>query len=63
MAYDYNDYVRKYNKKNIMNVSLKLHRTTDADIIEALENSKESKQATIKKIFRKGLKGDVRDGN
>lgn len=55
MAYDYNEYIRNYNKKNIVNVNLKLHRSNDADIIEALENSKDSKQATIKKLIRKGL--------
>lgn len=55
MAYDYNEYVRKYNKKNILNVSLKLHKSNDADIIEALENSDKSKQATIKMLIRKGI--------
>ena len=60
MAYDYNEYVRKYNKKNIKNVSLKLHRSNDADIIEALESSKESNQATIKKLIRKVISKDER---
>lgn len=55
MAYDYNEYIREYNRKNIIHVSLKLHRTNDADIINALENSTESRQATLKKFIRKAI--------
>lgn len=58
MAYDYNEYIKEYNKNNIMNVSLKLHRTHDADIIEAIQN--ENKQAKIKELIRKALKEEKR---
>lgn len=53
MAYDFNKYLKEYKKKNIANVSLKLHRTYDADIIEFLEGK--NKQDTIKKLIRKEI--------
>ena len=53
MAYNYNKYLKEYKKKNIANVSLKLHRTHDADIIEYLEGK--NKQDTIKKLIRKEI--------
>lgn len=43
----------KYDAKYIMNVSLKLHKVNDKDIIEALDLS--NKQGSIKKLIRKGL--------
>lgn len=55
MAYDYNKYIKEYNKKNIVFVSLKLHKTNDADLIEAIGN--DNKQATIKKLIRKAVGG------
>lgn len=56
MAYDYNNYIKEYNKKNIEVVTMKLHKTKDKDIIELLEKSEDSKQATIKKYVREGMK-------
>lgn len=55
MAYDYNNYIKEYNKKNIEVVTIKLHKTKDKDIIDLLEKSEDSKQATIKKFVRKGM--------
>lgn len=53
MGYDYNKYLKEYKKKNIVNVSLKLHRTHDADIVEYLQDK--NKQDTIKKLIRKEI--------
>ena len=53
MAYDYNKYMKEYNEKNIVMVSLRLHRTHDADIIEAIDPK--NKQASIKRYIRKAL--------
>lgn len=46
----------KYDKKNIMQISLKLHKTKDKDIIDAIDNN--NKQGSIKKLIRRGLKND-----
>lgn len=53
MAYDYNAYMKNYNKEKMVTVSVKLHREHDADIIAALENK--NKSATIKTYIRKAI--------
>lgn len=45
----------KYDKKNTMQVKLKLNKKTDVDIIKALENSG-NKQGYIKRLIRSDLK-------
>lgn len=59
MAFDYKEYLKKYNKENIVHLSLNLSKSNDADIIEAIEkskaDSKESKQAILKKLIRRGI--------
>ncbi len=47
--------VKKYEDANILRVSLKLNKKTDADIIEALERSN-NKQGLIKESIRKNIK-------
>lgn len=56
MAYDYNKYMREYNKKNIEFVTLKLHKVHDADIIKAVGT--ENKQRAVKNLIRKGLESE-----
>lgn len=49
----------KYNKKNTMQICLRLNKKTDADIIEYIELLKKnniSVNGTIRKIFRNTLK-------
>lgn len=48
----------KYDKKNITQISLKLHTTKDKDIIEAIDHG--NKQGSIKKLIRRGLNNDKR---
>lgn len=52
MAYDYNEYMKNYNKKNVVFVSVRLNRSKDKDIIEALG---ENKNESIKRLARMGL--------
>ena len=44
--------------KNVKGLYLKLNKKTDADIIEALENSK-NKQGYIKALIRRDLKQEL----
>lgn len=44
----------KYDRKNTIQVKLKLNKNTDKDIIEALENSS-NKQGYIKRLIREDL--------
>lgn len=44
----------KYDKENTVRLSLKLNKTTDADILEKLEQV-ESKQGYIKELIRKDI--------
>lgn len=44
----------KYDRKNTIQVKLKLNKNTDKDIIEALENS-DNKQGYIKRLIREDL--------
>ena len=44
----------KYNKENTVQISLKLNRTTDADLIESL-NRIENKQGYIKELIRRDI--------
>ena len=44
----------KYNKENTVQISLKLNRTTDADLIDSL-NRIENKQGYIKELIRRGI--------
>ena len=44
----------KYNKENTVQISLKLNRTTDADLIDSL-NSIENKQGYIKELIRRDI--------
>lgn len=46
---------QKYDAVNTVKVSLKLNKTTDADILEVLEQA-ESKQGMIKQLVREGMK-------
>ena len=48
--------VSKYHEANFTWVSLGLHKTTDADIIEGLKNMK-NRSAFIKDAIRKALGG------
>jgi hypothetical protein len=45
----------KYDKENTIRLSLKLNKTTDADILEKLSQV-ESKQGYIKELIRKDIK-------
>lgn len=53
MAYDYNKYIRNYNKENIKTISFKLNRKTDSKIIEFLEGK--NKSQIIKDLIRKEI--------
>lgn len=44
----------RYDKENTIRLSLKLNKTTDADILEKLEQV-ESKQGYIKELIRKDI--------
>lgn len=44
----------KYQEKNVIQISLKLNKVTDADIIALLETA-ENKQGLIKELLRKSL--------
>lgn len=46
---------KKYDEENTVRLSLKLNKTTDADILEKLEEV-ESKQGYVKELIRKDLK-------
>lgn len=49
----------KYDKKHIYQITLKLHRQNDEDIISAIENlddfEKLGKQGSIKKLLRNAI--------
>lgn len=45
----------KYDKENTIRLSLKLNKTTDADILEKL-NQVKSKQGYIKELIRKDMR-------
>ena len=47
--------VANYDKKNTIGIYLKLNKTTDADIIEMLEQA-ENKQGLIKQLLREHTK-------
>lgn len=47
----------KYDKENTIRLSLKLNKTTDADILEKL-NQVESKQGYIKELIRQDLRSE-----
>ena len=44
----------RYNKENTVQISLKLNRTTDADLIDSL-NRVTNKQGYIKELIRKDI--------
>ena len=44
----------KYNKENTVQISLKLNRTTDADLIDSLNRVK-NKQGYIKELIRRDI--------
>ena len=44
----------KYNKENTVQISLKLNRTTDADLIDSL-NRVTNKQGYIKELIRRDI--------
>lgn len=46
---------KKYDEENTVRLSLKLNKTTDADILAKLEEV-ESKQGYIKELIRRDLK-------
>ena len=43
----------RYDKRNIIQISLKLHKTNDQDIINAIDPK--NKQGSIKKLIRRSL--------
>ena len=45
---------KKYDEQNTIRLSLKLNKTTDADILEKLETV-ESKQGYVKDLIRKDI--------
>lgn len=47
--------VAKYNKDNIIQISVKLNRSTDKDIIDHLDQV-DSKQGYIKELIRKDIR-------
>jgi hypothetical protein len=47
----------RYDKENTIRLSLKLNKTTDADILAKLE-SVESKQGYIKELIREDIRRD-----
>ena len=47
--------VAKYDKENTIRLSLKLNKTTDADILKKLEQV-ESKQGYIKELIRNDIR-------
>ena len=47
--------VAKYNKDNIIQISVKLNKSTDKDIIDHLDQV-ESKQGYIKDLIRKDIR-------
>lgn len=55
MAYDYNEYIKKYHKEMIKNVTVKFNRKHDADLVEILEKT-DNQSRTIKELMRKGVK-------
>lgn len=56
MPYDYNKYMREYNKNKIVTITIKLHKENDKDILEAIDLN--NKSQSIKRLIRKGLKND-----
>ena len=56
MAYDYNEYMKNYNKKNVVMVSVRLNRSKDKDIIEALNSEGGNKNECVKRLVRMGLR-------
>ena len=48
--------VEKYNRTHVIQIVLKLNRTTDADIIARLDTM-DSKQGYIKRLIREDMKG------
>ena len=53
MAYDYSKYMKEYNKKNVVNVSVRLNKKKDKDIIEAIDP--DNKNESVKRLVRIGL--------
>ena len=47
--------IAKYDKENTIRLSLKLNKTTDADILKKLSQV-ESKQGYIKELIRKDMR-------
>lgn len=56
MPYDYNKYMREYNKNKIVTITIKLHKENDKDILKAIDLN--NKSQSIKRLIRKGLKND-----
>jgi hypothetical protein len=49
----------KYDKKNIKQYTLKLHKENDKDIIDAIDVTvPENKQGSIKELIRRGIYGE-----
>ena len=49
-----NEYFKSYNKEKMVRLSLNLSKTKDRDIIQEIDQN--NKQASIKKLIRKGIK-------
>jgi len=57
MSNSRNEYYKAYNKEKMVRVSLNLSKTKDKDIIQAIDREiGGNKQASIKKLVRKGIK-------
>ena len=57
MNKDRTKYLSEYNKTNMIRYSLNLSKNKDKDIIQAIEREiGGNKQASIKKLLRKGIK-------
>lgn len=48
--------IARYNRTHVIQIVLKLNRTTDADIIARLDTM-DSKQGYIKRLIREDMKG------
>lgn len=49
-----NEYIKAYNKENMVRLSLNLSKTKDRDIIQAIDQG--NKQASLKKLIRIGIR-------
>jgi len=55
MAFDQQTYIDQYQRENLIRVTVKLNRKTDADIIQMLE-AQANRQGYIKDLIREDIK-------